>query len=612
MPKSSSPRSRTDDESPTAHNSEVERALKEYCNFPHPQGFAVMLRGRWGSGKTHFIKSILDSLVSSGKDAKKHRPLYVSLYGVEDPAEIGDQFFQQLHPFLGHKATRLVGSVLRSTVRATIKVDIAGRGELDGSLPDLDLSSMLSGSKGRVIVFDDFERAEMVPVALLGYINPLVEHDDCKVVVVADETQISKENEYWKRKEKTIGRTLEFRADADAAFDAFTDLIDIKAARTFLAKAKGTILEIFADSDFDNLRLLKHFLWDFERLWKILTPEERKNEQAMHELLALLCAWDIELRSGELTEEALETEQGIEKVFGKYPTVRFSGMLLNPATIVDFVLKSKLPIERIKRQLRQHPYFAKLEEIPSWRALWLSMEAPLQEHQHIVERFESDFAARRFRAKAEINHVIGLSLWLSEMGFPGWEEPGVLEKIKAYIADVYSAGEVGFDELNDSPLDDISGGAFGLAYKNSADPRFAELTEYLRQQRVARRQRAYPAFAARLHELMTENSEAFLRDVCFTEGGGARFARLSILKEIPAEQFAKTFVSAPFRDQSQIAMALSIRYEQTIAEPELQAEVPWLSEVRQHLYRLKDGLPRIARYQLSLLLARLIHEAWTN
>ena len=606
------------DESPAVHNKDVERALKEYCHFPLAQGFAVMLSGKWGSGKTHFITSILDDLVSPKKDASKHKPLYVSLYGVKDPSEIGDQLFQQLHPILGHKATRLFGAILRSAAKATIKLDIAHAAQLTGALPDLDLSSMLGGSEGRVIIFDDFERAAMSPVAILGYINPLVEHDDCKVLILADEDQVTEQDEYKKRKEKTVGRTFEFKADFGAAFSAFMESIDDSDVRVFFTAYKEELLKVFADSGLNNLRLLKQFLWDFERLWKTLTQEQRQHKDAMRELVSLLCASAIELRSGGLTVEnfrrddvshhiALRVEtpedatKVAQKVFKKYPTVRFDSTLLEADTIVDFILKSKLPIGRIQQQLRQHPYFAQIGEIPSWRALWLSSEIPAQEHDDIVKRFEADFVARKFHVDGEIKHIIGVSLWLSEMGFPGWEEPGTVEKIKQYIVDVYSRGEAGPDEMRESTLDYISGGAFGLGYMNADDPRFAELAQYQNQQRAGWRQRAYPTIAAQLHKLMTDDSKAFLRDICFTNGGKARFARLGVLKQIPADQFAATIVNAPYRDQNEVMMALSIRYEQVADEPELEAEIQWLRDVQQHLRRLGEALPQIAQFHLFRL-----------
>ena len=145
----------------------------------------------------------------------------------------------------------------------------------------------------------------------------------------------------------------------------------------------------------------------------------------MHELASLLCASAIELRSGGLTAEMLrrdalshhlalhfeapeEAAKAAEKVFEKYPSRPFHSTLLEQTTIVDLILKSRLTKKSVQHQLRQHSYFAKPEEMPSGRALWLGWEAPAQEHDSIVKRFQADFAARAFRAKAEINHVIGL------------------------------------------------------------------------------------------------------------------------------------------------------------------------------------------------------------
>jgi hypothetical protein len=544
-------------------------------------------------------------------------------------SEIGDQLFQQLHPLLGHKATRLFGAILRSAAKATIRVDVADAAQISGALPDLNLSTMLSGSEGRVIVFDDFERAVMNPVTILGYINPLVEHDDCKVLILTDEAQITERENYDKRKEKTVGRTFEFKADVDAAFDAFINLIDDTEARIFLTASRASVLQVFADSGLDNLRLLKQFLWDFERVWKIFTQEQRKHQEAMHELVSLLCASAMELRSGGVTPEAFrrndvthqlalhfttpdEAAQAVQKVFEKYPTVRFDSMLLEPATIVDLILNSKMPAERIQHELRQHPYFAKKEEMPSWRALWLSSEVPVQEHDDIVKRFETDFAKRVFRADEEISHVIGLSLWLSEMGFPDWEKSEVVKKVKGYIADVFDTGKAGPDDMHDSMIDRTSGGAFGLGYMNVQDPRFIELAQYQDQKKTEWRQRGYPAIATLLQKCMTEDSDAFLRDICFINGGAPRFARLAVLKQIPADQFATIIVNAPFRDQKKVTMALSIRYQNVTVEPEIEAEVPWLRDVQKHLHERGKDLPHIAQSLLSRVVNEYIDKTITN
>lgn len=581
-----------------------------------------MVTGQWGSGKTHFIDTFLESFVPKPNGQEQHKPLRVSLYGVAGSDEIGDQLFQQLHPFLAHKATRLLGAVLRRAAKATIKVDVGHAAQLSGALPDADLTSLLGGAKGRIVVFDDFERAAMSPVALLGYINPLVERDECKVIILADEGKIA-DKDYKDRKEKTVGRTFKLRADVDAAFEAFMSVIDDVGARSFLTEEKGAILQVFADSGLDNLRSLRQFLWDFERFWKILTEEQRQHKEALHELVLLLCACAIELRSGRLTPEMFrrkdmshhlrllldkpdEDAKAAQEIYSRYPTVRFDSTLLEPEMIIEIILRSKLPMIRIQDRLRLHPYFAKPENMPSWRALWHSSDAPMQEHDNIIHRFERDFDARTFRAEGEIDHIIGLSLLLSELGFPGWDSNDVEGKVKRYIDAVYAGDAASPDEVYASTTDRVRGGAFGLSYAHASDPRFAELARYHREQRVAWLRRAYPTIAEQLHRLMTEDSEAFLREVCFTNAGPSRCARLGVLKEIPAGQFAATLAAARFRDQEEVLMALSVRYRQVTAEPELEAEVPWLKEVQQQLRVCRQALPRLAGYHLSRMMREYI------
>jgi len=172
------------------------------------------------------------------------------------------------------------------------------------------------------------------------------------------------------------------------------------------------------------------------------------------------------------------------------------------------------------------------------------------------------------------------------------------------MRDIYSKGEAGFDEMRESTIEDIQLGALGLAYMNSEDPRFQELLQYHRGKRMAWRQRGYIAIASWLRGLMTTDSEAFLREVCFTSGGPARFARVGVLKLIAPDTFAETIINAAYGDQKRIMMALSIRYEQVAAETELKDEVPWLSDVLKSLRTRVESLPPIAKYHLSNLVER--------
>ena len=68
--------------------------LREYCKPENDADYAVMLRGAWGSGKTHLVEAFLSARKEEG--SPKH--LYVSLYGVSTVRQIDEALTRQLHP----------------------------------------------------------------------------------------------------------------------------------------------------------------------------------------------------------------------------------------------------------------------------------------------------------------------------------------------------------------------------------------------------------------------------------------------------------------------------------------------------------------------------------
>lgn len=624
---------RSDEDNPemqvkTEHG-EILRGLLEYSHFPHGQGFAVVLNGPWGSGKTKFIQQNLQYFTKERPDVAPDKPLYVSLYGVSDTAQIEDRLFEQLHPFLSHKATRLAGAVLRGAAKTAIKVDFAQGWTATGSAPDVSLSSMLKKTEGRIIIFDDFERASMSPVAILGYINPFVEHEDCKVIILADESQIDDKEkiQYQKRKEKTIGRTFEFKPDVCNVYRAFLREVDDLSARRYLTTAQTKISSIFADSKYENLRLLKQFMWDFERVWKTMTPKQKNCKVAVDELSELLCASALELRQGfDAKEFKLQTHESIfarhflddkdqkldicHQMYEKYPTVRFDSTLLNSNTIIDIILKSRVDQESIVRQLESHPYITKPSDgdSPSWRALWSSYELSAAEQETAVKRFEADFEAATFTERSVVYHVIGLAIWLSDLGFEGWDRGRLEQKLKDYVDSVYSATEPTEDDIAKRTSISLDGGSHGLGYRNIGTVTFRNLVSYEKERRLVWRRSAYPRFSNMLFELAQTDSEGFLRTICHTASGPATFANIGVMSFIPPWHFANMVSSLSYANQSKILMGLSIRYEHLGGYPELEAETLWLKALGDHLSKEARRLSPIARDALLNLVRNYVNK----
>ncbi|WP_292942104.1 P-loop NTPase fold protein [Novosphingobium sp.] len=93
-------------------NRHIREYLRYYLSLTSPPGYAVMIRGPWGIGKTFLIRQILTQLFD---DEKAY--IYVSLYGVDAPSEIDTAIFAATHPILGSKAAKVVGRALNAGLK---------------------------------------------------------------------------------------------------------------------------------------------------------------------------------------------------------------------------------------------------------------------------------------------------------------------------------------------------------------------------------------------------------------------------------------------------------------------------------------------------------------
>lgn len=227
-------------------NQHISQFLDYYCSdkLLNPQ-YAVLLKGKWGSGKTYFINEYKKHL---NKNEQKY--IYVSLYGVTKYDEIETKFLETIHPRLYNKKTIFAGKIAKQFLKGTLKIDWDDNGqenaELETKIPDFKPEDLLN-TKDYILIFDDLERCSINTINLLGYVNYFVEHQSYKVILIANEEELEKTEKYTLIKEKLIGKTFEFISDASSAYDSFLGELenekDIK--EKILEKYKYKILEIF-------------------------------------------------------------------------------------------------------------------------------------------------------------------------------------------------------------------------------------------------------------------------------------------------------------------------------------------------------------------------------
>lgn len=269
--------------------------LFKYADHPDPK-YAVMLKGKWGCGKSFFVDKWVKEFAEKYKNGEHTlQPIYVSLYGLKSVEQITKAIDRQIHPYLYSKGAEFTKKLFKVAGKIAFKITIDWNDDdkedisFDATLDSLSLltskdDDVIVGSK--IIVFDDLERCMIDMKLLLGYINTFVEHGACHVVIVGDETHATDTSMKMllEFKEKTIGREFEILPDTNGAVHYF--LNDDVPMADWLKDKEPFIIDIFIATKCDNLRLLRQCLYDFNTLYQDIENELlEKDDKLLFNLL---------------------------------------------------------------------------------------------------------------------------------------------------------------------------------------------------------------------------------------------------------------------------------------------------------------------------------------
>lgn len=285
--------------------------LAEYAALPSPQ-YAVLLRGKWGCGKTYFVKHWLAEFEESSKlpaneNSIELKPIYVSLFGMREISDIKSAIDRCVNPFFYSKTGKIlkVAGRIASKIIFKTELDIDNDGKSETSFSGtLDsLSIFENDNKNEVkgikfIIFDDLERCQIPMKQLLGFINYFVEHCDCHVVVIGEERYLDDKthHELLEFKEKVVGREFEIHPDIKAAIKFF--IYEPMMVTDFLCKETEMIKLCFESTETYNLRLLRQSLLDFSSLISVLPSNlVENNHEYLRSLLSCFIAVYAEYRN---------------------------------------------------------------------------------------------------------------------------------------------------------------------------------------------------------------------------------------------------------------------------------------------------------------------------
>ena len=296
----------------------IENYLNEYIKQDNPQ-YAVMLKGKWGCGKTFFIKQLADKwqVEPRAEERIELQPIYISLNGVSSCSAISFLIKRALYPILYSKGVQVAKKVICGTITALSKslIDLNKDGNVDDLSSIFDTEMILdilskpnaSVSGNKILIFDDIERSKLSTDELFGYINNLVEHSGCKVILVCEEEKLKllcdqpdSKIKYDEFKEKLIGKTISFEHDLYSIVKSMSE----KSGNKYLQDNSELIATIFIASQVQNLRIIKQFISDFKILLTEIEPSKYDPilfEKFAQNVIAYFTISYCEYKSGDTT-----------------------------------------------------------------------------------------------------------------------------------------------------------------------------------------------------------------------------------------------------------------------------------------------------------------------
>ncbi len=581
-------------------NSHIREYLKHYFSFQHAPGYAVLLSGPWGIGKTFLIKKLLEEQFKE----REEEYVYLSLYGLTSIEEINEALLAAIYPALEWKGVKIAGRVMKAAL------------SFGGIETDYKLVDFLGHYKAKLFVFDDLERCELKPInKVLGYINEFIEHDGCKVLIIANEEEIEDGAEYRRRREKLVGKTLHVQSSFDEAIAYFISTIDDADTKKFVQEKAADISATYYQSKLHNLRILQQTIWDFERVYRVLSPRHRANNGAMTILLKMFFALSFELKAGRITEDALGTRMGglvaamtrlnneadpmpLQFAEKNYPDIDLGDSIMSDQLLIDILSRGVVDKEAIHESLDRSPYFVDPANEPPWRALWHSLDQTDADFDRAFKEMERQYAAREFTVIGEILHVFGLRLWLSDIGVIAGNRAEIVQEGKAYIDDLYAQKRldpIPFDHAHDFRFDCHD----GLGMHEAATPEYRALVDYLKNKCHLAGVDRYPDQGEKLLEELASDPALYYRRLCVTHSDDNIYHRIPILAAIDPIVFIGRLLKQAPAQQRTILSAFKGRYEHGDLERDLASERPWLIKVRELLLKAGSMMPAIAKYRIQ-------------
>lgn len=441
------------------YNKFIEKYLQQYSSYEGSMDYAILIKGKWGSGKTFFIKQFM-------KKNKGIKFVYVSLFGLKRIDEVNEKIFEAFHPILSSKQMKFFSSVAQGAIKFGLKVDLENIILLDKVLNDelnkyidldIDKNKIFknlfnhwfkkkninddNNKSNIVFIFDDLERCLIETKHLFSLINDFVEQKELKVILLANEDEINDEN-YSKFKEKVISKEFEINLNFEDAYFSFVGLLKNEEIKKVFKNNYLLIKDIFHKLEIYNLRILHQTFIEFELFVENINEKYFKNKEFIRSLLLHFFAFVMQYKKTNSIQEITRIETSFYKegddnksIFQKKLGISLFGILIGLSFWKNFLTKGYLDSNAINNYI-QNTVFFKEEIRPLWIKVWHYWELEEEEFDKLLLELKNKFfdCDEEFENFYILLHVIGIMIFFMEKGIIDVTKEQIEEQVEKYIS----------------------------------------------------------------------------------------------------------------------------------------------------------------------------------
>lgn len=566
----------------------------ERLAVPH----AVLIEGRWGSGKTHFLQEkYAPERARRMKAAQRHDVplLFVSLFGATSAIEVERRIYR----------TALPGEAIAGGIAGTIALSLAEAfrmKDITKTVLDAVGERAIRRLQEFVFVFDDLERIEEQAFGeIMGLINSFVEEHDRRVILVTDEARLIKlvDGDKWlEQNEKFVGRRARIVPDLDGIIRASVARLNRGSAKDFMSGEIDHLLEIARMAKVENLRNVGWAVHNGAAFVDSLLSDDDIPREHVASALHIAFAATLWLRSGSITPETLtqvpelSMKLSFDAALGK-PGDKLDAPMVAVKTFVETF--ATLPIDRPPLDYRfiaefersgvldhlsllnwiksQHGFGPDFVE-PTWRRLWYSHSRPMKDTETAILDLATELRDRVHTQMGPLLHIIGLAIKQRDAGdarLTAGED--VIGYFKRYVDDLTASAKL--EAVRHDHYASMEGfGSLGFSARDTAE--FDEIATYAWS---AARREADRSLKSLADKVITDAEAGDFKALMqFVFPDHTDLARVPVLMDISVDRLADVMA----RDVPALyegARMLAYRYHHARGGDPLLAEIGWARRV---------------------------------